>query len=78
MRESKVWGMPVAVFTPLLLALLVAAAFRQMQSAATPEGAVFSDVLDLPATSNPDPKSNSEPEDDAAPSNDISDYPQLD
>ena len=72
MRESKVWGLPVAVFMPLLVALLVAAAFRQMQSAASAVAPAAGAVLDLPATSNPEP-SNYE-----APSNEISDYPQLD
>jgi hypothetical protein len=73
MRESKVWGLPVAVFTPVLLALLLAAAFRQMQSAAPPAaGGVMSEMVDLPSANSPDPKK------DEAPSNEISDFPQLD
>ena len=73
MRQSKVWGLPVAVFTPVLLALLFAAAVRQMQSAAPPAAAgVMSEMVDLPAASSADPKK------DEAPSNDISDFPQLD
>ena len=79
MRESKVWGLPVAVFMPLLVALLVAAAFRQMQPAAAPAaGAGMSDMLELAAPSNPEPDRDEAQNKDAAPSNEISDFPQLD
>ena len=65
--NEKSWKYPAAMLAAAVSALLVAGAFREMDSASRAAGPVAGGV------SESAPATNAEP-----PSNDIADFPQLD
>jgi hypothetical protein len=71
--NEKNWKYPAAMLAAAVSALLVAGAFREMDSASRAAGLVPAGISESAPATDSAPATNAEP-----PSNDIADFPQLD
>ena len=72
MHEANAWKYSAGLFTAAIAALLLAGAYREIESASLHAAAPVS------GASQQAPATNAEPENGKPPSNEIQDFPQLD